>query len=803
MVMSASAAAQETADARGETSGIGEILVTAQRVEESAQRAPIAIDVISSDELVRQSVTRPEDLTRAVPALSATNGGNPYTVFFVRGVGNSTLNAYSDAAIAFNYDGAYVGRPSSTSGIFYDLQRVEVLKGPQGTLYGRNATGGAVNVIPQTPQIGELSAGFIGSYGNYDAINAQGHVNAPLGDTAAIRLSGNLAQHDGWMDDGTRDQKEFGLRGQIKVELGADVDLRVAADYAHQGGIGSFSTYLGTVTPNFGPAGFAGYSFNPSGFGPSDGILSEEAQAYRASLFARQAGRAGQVTEGTPYNDNDYWGVMGELNAHIGSGTLTVIPAYREAKLDNLFTAGMSGAKTNEKDKQISLEARYAGEIGDAVDFLLGGYLFRERIETYTYFSQFTLVPYQDFETATDSEAIFGKLTAEVLPGLKLTAGGRYTWDSKDFDGSADVLVLFCGNPAANPPNLCPTLPFLPLLDTAQEVRDYYTQRGIPVTPVPLFALPPNAGGSQTAPFVLSAPPLVIDEGIDDSKFTYRLAAEYEFTPRNMVYASFETGYHSGGFAFAKGLETYRPETIDAWTVGSKNRFLDDRLQVNLEAFYWKYKDQQFSQFGYDLGDPPTTVFLTRNIGEATIYGLEADVQALVTDTTMIGAQVQYLKTEYDSFTYFLPNQGLPPVTTCGYSPTTQVVNSNTISVWEVDCSGKPALNSPKWSLSGFFEQRIPVGEYEVTLRGDGRYRSSAEIDSSFSPFFRAEEAVIANGSITLAPSNDQWFVTAFVDNITDQRRLATTNLVSSVNVQMGTYEPPRTYGVRIGFTFD
>ncbi len=804
LILSASPAAAQDEQAVGQSnSGISEILVTAQRVEESAQRAPIPMDVIDSDELIRKSVTRPEDLARSVPALSATNGGNPYTVFFVRGVGNSTLNAYSDAAIAFNYDGVYIGRPSSTSGTFYDLQRVEVLKGPQGTLYGRNATAGAINVIPQTPQIGELSAGFVGSYGNYNAVNAQGHVNAPLGNNAAVRLSGNLARHDGWMDDGTRDQDEFGLRGQVKVELSPDVDLRVAADYAHQGGMGSFSTYLGTVTPNFGPTGFSGYNYNPSGFGPSDGILSPDARTYLASLFARQAGRAGQVTEGTPYNDNDYWGITGEFNARIGNGTLTVIPAHREASLDNLFTAGMNGAKTNEKDKQTSLEARYAGQIGDTVDFILGGYLFRERIDTYTYFSQFTIVPYQDFETETDSEALFGKLTVEVAPGLELTAGGRYTWDKKQFDGSADVLVLFCGNPGANPPNLCPNLPFIPLLDSAQEVREYYTGQGVPVTPVPLFVLPPMAGGSQTAPFVLNAPPLVIDESIEESKFTYRLAAEYEVTPSNMIYASFETGYHSGGFAFARGLETYRPESIDAWTLGTKNRFLDNRLQVNVEAFYWKYKDQQFSQFGYDLGNPPTTVFLTRNIGEATIYGFDADVQALITETTMIGAQLQYLASEYDSFTYFLPNQGLPPVTSCGYSPTTQNVNNNTISVWEVDCSGKPALNSPKWSLSGFVEQRIPVGEYEVTLRGDGRYRSSAEIDSNFAPFFKAEEAFIANGSITLAPQSEAWFVTAFIDNITDERRLATTNLVSSVNVQVGTYEPPRTYGIRIGFSFD
>ena len=154
--------------------GLDQIVVTAQRVEESSQRAPIALDVISPQELVRQNVIRAEDLSRTSTALSATGStGGPTTVFFVRGVGNATVNAYSDPAISFNYDGVYIGRPSSTSGVFYDLQRVEVLKGPQGTLYGRNATGGAINVIPNRPKLGDTSVDFSLGYGNYHWLTGQ------------------------------------------------------------------------------------------------------------------------------------------------------------------------------------------------------------------------------------------------------------------------------------------------------------------------------------------------------------------------------------------------------------------------------------------------------------------------------------------------------------------------------------------------------------------------------------------------------------------------------------------------------
>ncbi|OJW57613.1 MAG: TonB-dependent receptor [Sphingomonadales bacterium 63-6] len=779
--------------------GITDIVVTAQHVEESAQRAAIAINVVSGDELVRQAVSRPEDLSKIVPALSITNNGGPYSVFFVRGVGNSTLNAYSDPGIAFNYDGVYIGRPSSTSGTFYDLERVEVLKGPQGTLYGRNATGGAINVIPRRPKIGETSAELIASYGNYNALSAQGAVNLGVSDSAAVRVSGNYVSHDPYMDDGTGDLDEFGLRAQLALELSPGADLRIAADYAHQGGVGSFSTYLGDATPNFGMSGFTGYTFNPTDFGPKNGILSPESQAWAGSLFVRQAGRAGRFTSGVPYNDNDYWGVSAELNVDIGDGTLSVLPAYREADLDNLFTAGMNGAKTREKDKQTSLEVRYAGNIGDKADIVVGGYYFGERIKTNTYFSQFTLVPYQDFETQTDSYAAFGKLTYELAPGFKLTAAGRYTWDKKKFDGVSDVYILFCGNPGVNPPNLCPTLPFIPLVDSAAELRDFYADAGIPVVNVPLYVLPPMAGGSQTAPFVLNAPLTISDQKLDNEKFTYRLAAEYEFSPTSMIYASYETGYHSGGFAFAKGLETYDPETLDAWTIGSKNRFANNTVQLNIEGFYWKYHDQQISQFGYDLGTPPTTVFLTRNIGQATMYGFDADLQWLATRNTMLGANIQYLHSNYDSFVYYVPNQGPPPPTTCGTSPTSQVINGSTVSLYEVDCSGKSALNSPKWSINLFGEQTIPVGDdYKFVVQANGRYRSAAEIDGSFNPYLKPGESVVANASVAFGPEDDKWSVTAFVNNIGNDRRLSTVSMVTNVNAFIGTFEPPRTYGVRV-----
>ena len=164
----AQGAAPEGDSAAATTSGgLSEIVVTAQRQQETLQRTAAAVAVVNADDIVRSNLSSQTELGRLVPALSIQGSGGANTTLFVRGVGNFTVNGYSDPAVAFNYDGVYVGRPTSTSGYFFDLERIEVLKGPQGTLYGRNATGGAINVLPARPRLGELGGFAIGSIGNY------------------------------------------------------------------------------------------------------------------------------------------------------------------------------------------------------------------------------------------------------------------------------------------------------------------------------------------------------------------------------------------------------------------------------------------------------------------------------------------------------------------------------------------------------------------------------------------------------------------------------------------------------------
>ncbi|MFV0645450.1 MAG: TonB-dependent receptor, partial [Sphingomonadaceae bacterium] len=261
---SQTAQAQDTAKAQGATpdeaeqhnpGGLTVITVTAQRREETLQDAAIPINAASGEDLVKSGVADATALNKVAPSLYVSSGGGANAGFFVRGVGNFTNNGYTAPAVAFNIDGVYIGRVSSTLASFLDVDRVEVLKGPQGTLYGRNATGGAINVIPKKPVLGALEGNISGQYGNYDALELTGAVNLPMGEQVAARLAASYSKRDGYFDDNTWRSKDLALRAQVYAELSDAVNIRLSMDYSTQKGTVSGVNIDGiyTFTP-FNPA---------------------------------------------------------------------------------------------------------------------------------------------------------------------------------------------------------------------------------------------------------------------------------------------------------------------------------------------------------------------------------------------------------------------------------------------------------------------------------------------------------------------------------------------------------------------
>lgn len=749
--------------------GLQDIIVTAQRRSENLQKAAIAVSAITATGLVNAGVTDSAQLTSIVPVLQIGSVTGPYNSFYLRGVGNFTTNALSDSAIAFSVDGVYYARSSAASGAFYDLDRVEVLKGPQGTLYGRNATGGAINVITAKPVIGEYSGNASFEYGNFDAKKFNAALNAPFGTTGAIRIATQIVDRDGYLSDGTSDEKSQAVRVQMANEFSDGIKLTVGGDYYHQGGIGAGATVTGLP------------------FNDRIGLADPRAQAIYQSSLAFSAGNVLVPIIRNQYSDNTFYGFYAQADIRTPLGTLTVLPGYRHADLRFRNAAGGFDSIQTEQDEQASVEVRLASKGNSPLTYLVGGYYLHETANTVANYNQTYFGAYVAPDTTTDSYAAFGRLTYAITDRLRLTGGVRYTSDHKSATLREVDLIVVCPGafvPPPGGPRFCFGGPSLPVQLAA-----------------PGYAFAPNGSVIPVQPFG-TAGNILIGAGVSSNpsrvfgKTTYRGAIEFDAGPRSLLYASIETGFKSGGFYASIDGGSYDPETITAYTIGSKNRFLDNRLQLNVEAFYWQYRNQQYSHFrNNSLGG---TEFITENIGKSTIKGVEAETRLLVTKTTLLNATVQYLDAQNDNYVYRNPASVGAPTTGCASRL------DSAAGVYVIDCGGLRPPQAPKWTLSFGGEQTLPLGDTgKIVLNARTRYQS----DTLTAPDFLTAEIQkaywITDLQASFTPASDRFSITGFVNNVTDKIVIANSQLNGqSPGLIAYALRPPRTYGIRVGVKF-
>jgi len=728
--------------AADDPAGLTDIIVTAQRREENLQKAALAVSAVAGDTLTRQSITQATDLTRLVPALQVAPAAS-FTQIYLRGVGTFGANAFAEQGVAFNLDGVYLSRPAAPAGLFYDLDRLEVLKGPQGTLYGRNATGGAVNVITAKPRLGETGANLTAEYGNYDTIKASGAVNLPFGQQVALRVSGQYAKHDGYFSDGYDDENTKAIRAQLRGETGTGLDATLSVDYAHVGGQGSGGTIMPLLD-------------GMHRLGPSDprviaAYVARQPTAPVPQIIARDDG----------YQDNDFFGVAATINADLGFAKLTIIPAYRKTDLDFFSYASSFLIDVTEKSDQMSLEARLAAQTG-ALNWVLGGYYFVEDVDANQVFDQASNGTKIRSDLETESIAAFGQATLALTDRFRVTGGLRYTRDNKKQDSEAHTL---------------PFVGFVP-------------------------------GVFPLVPIILDIPTFATTD-VDFSKMTWKAGVEFDLGPRSLLYAQVSTGFKSGVLYSALGRNFSSPETLTAYTIGSKNRFFDNRLQLNVEAFYWDYKDQQISHLGpVQVASTPVgpifgPVFLTENAGAATIWGAEAEMLFRPTPNDLFSANVQYLNAQYDELRYQSYSvTGAPPVIGCAVSPTTQIGASAAARIYNVDCSGRPVVNAPKWSLNLGYERTIELGgSGRIMLGADTKIESSRYLSIDFLDLGRQTSYMTSNARITWETGSGRFALTGFVNNI--ENELVFSNSFQSPvksGVIYNQLRPPRTYGIRGSF---
>ncbi|MDP9114060.1 MAG: TonB-dependent receptor [Acidobacteriota bacterium] len=727
--------------ARGDN-GIADIIVTAQRRNENLQRAAVAITAINGDDVARSWIVRAEDLTASVPALSITSGGTTFSQVYLRGVGNAGQNTFAENAVAFNFDGVYISSPTGVNGLFYDLARVEVLKGPQGTLYGRNATGGAINVIPNKPSYKrELELAI--DVGNYDLIRTTGSVNIPLVEgKAALRASFQVNSRGAYYNDGTGDDRSQAARLQLRLDPTPTLNIVLSADYFHRGGTGP-----------------GAHIVSPAQNGSEwDGLHSPNAIATYAAFGLPEVGISPLTNERfSDFENNYYYGVHATLEWKTGIGNLTIIPAYRRNKQNFSETFSSFLQHVEGDSNQKSLEVRLGSDSVSRLSYVVGGYLFREKIFGDQYYNQ-VINALRTIQTLHNSSAAaFGQLTFSVTNHLRLTGGLRFTHEQK----SQDTLLYT----RVTPPFVIP---------------------GNPPIFVPAQAFPFQGPGS--------IPPTAIKGDTSFNNTSWKAGAEWDVGSRSLLYANASTAFKAGGFYGAVAPNTYRPEFLTAYTIGLKNRFFDNRLQLNIEAFYWKYRDQQVSFLA--VRPDNSVIFPTVNVGQSTIKGIEVEALLRPVKNTLISAQVQYNDARYNKFTYVLANFSGPSDvanrTSCPFTQTGPVTYS-------LDCSGLRLPQAPKWRINLGLTQTIPLssgGSIIANVRT--AFESKRYLTFDFTQLLSEGNTTRTSASLTYETPGERMSAGLFIDNIENNAVKQTGYYNPLLPITVALYAPPRVFGLRL-----
>lgn len=751
---------------------IQDIVVTAQRRTQSVQKAALSIEVFNGDTLAKRGIDQPDQLTRLAPGVQV--GGGSTTQVYIRGVGDFGVVATANPAVVTSLDGVAISRPQAISGNFFDLERVEILKGPQGTLYGRNANGGAVNLITAKPKLGKFEGYFNGSYGNYNALQGDAAVNVPVSDNAAIRLSGQIADRDGYLSDGSDDDKHQSVRLQGLVESGP-LKVHLLTSYTHLGGIGSG---LAVIPQIAGQSAWTG-SASPVA---SDYFLAIAQANFTASGGASVPPAYLDGTDATPlFQDINSWVVQGQLDYDFGGATLTVIPAYRKTHarfnlVPNFSYAPGGNGTDGERSDQYSLETRLSND-GEKLKWVVGAFAFKEDQSTDFVVHSGLIQRFHILsQLGTKSYAAFGEATYSVTDSFRLTAGLRFTSDKRRLS----------------------------------DFQKYAVSPTVTGYPGPLAAPCIPDAGSPVGTECSLLPGISFDSGKTFKKLTWRAGFEYDLGPQNMLFANVATGFKAGGFNQAidpsntSEVLPFSPETITAYTVGLRNRFLGNKLQLNLEGFYWNYKDLQLTRLILDGSG--NLALTTQNAGKARVYGFNVDVVAKPAAGTTLHAAVEYVNSKYLDFTFVQAAAVTAPGSTgCAVSASSLPASALGPFV-NIDCSGFPLVRSPKWSGNvGLTQVFYLANGGDVTFDGNVAFATGRYTSTSFVSNAHVKSYGNASASLTYNAPDERWFFGGSVRNITNAKVYTGGGGDQSIFVPgfvTSTIGPPRTYGVRFGVKF-
>ena len=718
------------------TGSLEEIVVTAEKREVTLQKSALTIEVLKAASIEEAGISQVTDLQSMTPGLTIGLGGDNDQIF-IRGVGSFAYSPISTPGVAVNIDGVYVGRPDGLGSNFYDISRVEILKGPQGTLYGRNANGGSINILTNEPKLGEDSAYIATEFGNYNLVHVNGAANAAIGDRSALRVAFNVIRRDGYLSDGSDDDVESAGRLRYKFQPNDAFSLAFNTDYAHLGGRGGGSVWLP----------------RPPGENPWVATTSPASNAYLHSFLPLGPLMADQ--EPDSFQDSSFFNASAQLDWNLGPAKLTIVPAYRYTDTDSLSQNGLRYGQALRADQK-SLEARL-GDTAPILTWVIGAYFFDEGLTGTSNVFQSNVLQYYliHYLPTTKASAAFGQTTINLRDDLRLIIGGRYTREHDTLTGAIDNLA------------------------------------SDPVSVLEQF------GGDKTF-----------------SGFTYKTGVEYDLASASMIYATYSTGFKAGGFSQTVApLNVYQPEKLDSLEFGSKNRFFGNRVQVNMTAYQWKYKDIQDQRVNFDpLGN---VNLITYNSGDATIAGGTLDLIGKLSDADTLSLSAEYADSHYTSYWFQEPAPVFQPASSgCSitgpfapgaripYSSAGYTTNIDPTPIVVGDCAGFQVARVPLWSGT--------VGAQHVfSLPGSASLRASAQmhfvgaewLNIDFIAAEREKSYEIIDADLTYAAR--RWSLGIFGRNLGNTAYysggLQQTFVAGLFAANIG---PPRTYGVHAAYHF-
>jgi iron complex outermembrane receptor protein len=687
--------------------GLGEIVVTAAKRFENLQRAAISITAVSAATMQARGINDLGQLAGLAPAVQFQPSFLLLT--YIRGVGNYSSQPAVDQSVAYNVDGIYLDRPYAVPNLLFDLDRVELARGPQGTLQGRNSTGGSVDLISARP-IMDFAARVSVSAGNYGLVATEGMINVKLSDDIALRISGASSQHNGYFDNGFGDQNALGFRARLLAHVTPRLEILLTGEYTRQNEKGPTDS---PCPPGSTDVACNGVKWRPfagtAGQGTNDVTNINELQVLRDKNYA----------------------IYAQVSYDLDFATLTWAPNYRSLnyRSDQEYSQ-FFGFAPAAIDQMHSEELRLSSKAGSPITWVAGLYYGRQHSREQNYFltSQgpfitanepgFDTIGHVYFKNDIDryvyrSQSVFGQVSVPLFTGFRLVAGGRYTQDKKELTGRVGLV-----NPGPN------------LVTVA-------------------------VGGVQKL-----------------HRFTYKAGFEYDIADQVMAYAHISTGFKSGG---VNGVppgsavsSIFGPEKNTAYQAGIKSRFLDNRLQLNAEGFYYDYRGYQTSAF-YTTPQG-ITVGLNVNSQKARMYGGEVEGSFLLTPDDRFDANLSLLHAKY--VTFIVPGAGL-------------------------DLSGKRMQNAPGHTFTASYGHTFQIaGGGKVVAHGEGHYESSQYVDYRLSPGSLQKGYWRANADLTYTAPNGRWTLGAFVNNITNNGAL-TTAVGGLGPYELGVPLPPRTFGGR------